>query len=87
VARFGAFGGPLALVGILLLGTDSGRAALKKLSREVTKVGVQAYDKVKELAAEAREEASALIEEAKEVAKSDKNNGSDGKVAAKKLES
>jgi hypothetical protein len=83
VARFGAFGGPLALVGIMLLGTDSGRKALKKLSREATKVGVQVYDKVKELAAEAREEATALIEEAK----SEKNNGKGDKVSAKKSDS
>jgi hypothetical protein len=82
VAKFGVFSGPLALVGILLLGTESGRNALKKLSREATKVGVQVYDKVKELAAEAREEATALIEEAK----SDRNNGKGSKVSAKKSE-
>jgi F0F1-type ATP synthase membrane subunit b/b' len=73
------FGGPLAFLGILLLGTEPGRKALKKASREVTRLGVQAYDKVKEIAAEAREEATHLIEEAK----SERNNGKSDKVSAK----
>ncbi len=55
---------------------------LLKVEREATKVGVQVYDKVKELAAEAREEATALIEEAK----SEANNGKGNKVSAKKSE-
>jgi hypothetical protein len=69
--RFRLFSGPLALVGILLFGTEPGRKALKKITREATKVGVQVYDKVKEIAVEAREEATQLIEEAK----SERNNG------------
>lgn len=71
VAIIKGFGGPLALAGILLLTTDSGRKALKKLTREATKVGILVYDKVKEMSAEVREEASALIEEAK----AERNNG------------
>ncbi|HEY9776846.1 MAG TPA: YtxH domain-containing protein [Planktothrix sp.] len=71
MARLGIWGGPIALAGVLLFGTEPGRKFLKKVSREATKVGVQAYDKVKELATEAREEAQHLIEEAK----SEKNNG------------
>jgi hypothetical protein len=77
VARFN-IGGPLALAGLLLFGTESGRKALKTISRQAARVGVQVYDKVKELAEEAREEATQLIEEAK----SDRNGGK--KVAAKK---
>jgi hypothetical protein len=56
---------------MLLFGTEPGRKALKKVTREAAKLGVQAYDKVKELTAEVREEAQHLIEEAK----SERNNG------------
>jgi hypothetical protein len=49
------------------------------MSREAAKVGVQVYDKVKEIAAEAREEAQELIEEAK----SERNNGRGTKVSTK----
>jgi len=79
VAKLRLFSGPVALVGILLLGTEPGRRALKKMSREAAKVGVQVYDKVKEIAAEAREEAQELIEEAK----SERNNGRGTKVSTK----
>jgi len=79
--RFRLFGGPLALLGLLLFGTEPGRKALKKIGKEATKLGVQAYDKVKEIAEEAREEATQLIEEAK--AESEKNNGKPAKLSPK----
>jgi len=71
VARIRGFGGPLALAGILLLSTDGGRKVLKSLTRQAARVGVAVYDKVKELTAEVREEATQLIEEAK----AERNNG------------
>jgi histone H3/H4 len=71
MARYGLWGGPLALAGVLLFGTESGRKIVKKVGREAAKVGVQVYDKLKELTVEVREEAEQLIEEAK----SERNNG------------
>ena len=71
MARYRGIGGPLALAGIFLLTTDSGRKLLKKLTRQATKIGVVAYDKVKELSTEVRHEAHQLIEEAR----AERNNG------------
>jgi hypothetical protein len=82
VVRIRGFGGPLAVAGILLLSSEGGRKVLKTLTREALKVGVAVYDKVKELTAEVREEATQLIEEAK----AEKNNGKNGNVALKTSE-
>jgi hypothetical protein len=79
VGKLRLIGGPLAFIGILLFGTEPGRKVLKKVSREATKLGVQAFDKVKEIASEAREEATHLIEEAK----AERNNGKADKISAK----
>ncbi|HEY9718656.1 MAG TPA: hypothetical protein V6C69_14380 [Trichormus sp.] len=82
MARIRGFGGPLAIAGILLLSTEGGRKVLKSLTKEAAKVGVAVYDKVKELTAEVREEATQLIEEAK----AERNNGKNGNVALKATE-
>ncbi len=54
---------PWTLAAVLLLGTNGGRKLLKTASKEVIRAGLVVSDKVKEIAAEVKEEADDLVAE------------------------
>lgn len=59
----GALKSPWALAALLLFGTNGGRKLLKQAGKEAIRAGLVVSDKVKEIAAEIKEEADDLVAE------------------------